>query len=1322
SHLHCDWKTQKELEAKDKRILGKLKRYRLKKQQTNVFEMNDEDEYFNPDYTEVDRVLDEQIAKDPATQQEMTYFLIKWRSMAYEDCTWELQQDVDPKKVEDFRKFRTLPSPEERHKERPSPDEWKQLPKSRDYKNNNSIREYQLEGVNWLTFCYYNRQNCILADEMGLGKTIQSITFLHEIDLYGIHGPFLVVAPLSTIANWQREFETWTDMNVITYHGTAPSRNMIQEYEIYYRDSAGNKIPGIYKIHALITTYEIIISDVDLISSIKWRCLIIDEAHRLKNRNCRLMDGLNKIDLEHRVLLTGTPLQNNTDELFSLLNFLEPKQFASSEAFVGEFGNLKTESQVDQLKEILKPMMLRRLKEDVEKNLAPKEETIVEVELTNIQKKYYRAILERNFTFLSKGATGSANVPNLMNTMMELRKCCNHPFLIKGAEDKIMDDMKTKTPTDIDPTFTAMVQSCGKMVLMDKLLPKLKQGGHKVLIFSQMIKVLDILEDYLVHKHYLYERLDGRIRGNIRQEAIDRFSKKDSDRFVFLLCTRAGGLGINLTAADTCIIYDSDWNPQNDLQAQARCHRIGQQKAVKIYRLVTRNSYEREMFDRASMKLGLDKAVLQSLGGEKPGTNQPSQLSKKEVEELLKKGAYGALMDDDTAGDDFCEEDIDQILKRRTQVIQIESEGKGSTFAKASFSLSTNRTDIDINDPEFWQKWAKKADIDVDEIQNRNELIIDLPRRRKQTTRFGNDDTVVDMSELESSSDSDEEGKATSSSKRKSKRKSRKDDDEDFNDEYTGDGYCRSECFKVEKSMMVYGWGRWGDILNHVRFKRRLDEKDIETIARGILVCCLSTYKGDDKIKSFILDLVSPNSNAVLKNHKGLSAPVPRGRKSNKKRDPNIPEPVEPESEKFNIDLNPASVLDPAYTRHLDRHSNKVLLRVRLLYYLKQEIVGEEAHKVFQGANIKDINIPKPSADRDTPTFWWDELADRSLIVGVFKHGYEKFNQIRSDPTLVFLSRCGPPDGAALLREQNEENDDKNDDDDFDDDEASMTSAPESKKSTNPSKSEVIFSFLDNGDKLPFPDKSELNSRLRRLITCYQRGNKKRIMEMEMQQRGHLSFSEYFAMKNKLSDYNINNISFEMHFRWSRREEADFYKTASSFGVEIDRKTGRFIWDKFRSLAKLDKKFDDTLTEYFQGFYFMCQKVCGKLGKEIKAPPNTMYVEPITEERAARCLARIDIINKIREEMLYHPKLDEHIQLCQPSFDMPRWWICGKHDKELLIGAARHGVARTDYHILRDPTLSFHEVFTKATARGNNSPFSHLNPNGTPGTPSTPRG
>jgi SNF2 family DNA or RNA helicase len=347
----------------------------------------------------------------------------------------------------------------------------------------------------------------------------------------------------------------------------------------------------------------------------------------LKNQSSRLTEHLRSLERDHCILLTGTPLQNKTEELWALLNFLSPQAFPGLPEFLERFGDLKDSTQVKRVKpisssfifsllphplssqvaelhEMLKPFLLRRVKEDVEKSLPPKEETIVEVELTSIQKKYYRAIYERNTTFLFRGSK-PANAPSLMNVVMELRKCCNHPYLNRGVEDVITADCGT-----LDAVTKMRIDSSGKMLLLDKLLPKLKEGGHQVLVFSQMVRVLDIIADYLRCKRYLFERLDGSVRGNERQAAIDRFVKPEYQRFIMLLSTRAGGLGLNLTAADTVIIFDSDWNPQNDLQAQARAHRIGQTQSVKVYRLLTKKTYEMHMFHRASMKLGLDRAVL----------------------------------------------------------------------------------------------------------------------------------------------------------------------------------------------------------------------------------------------------------------------------------------------------------------------------------------------------------------------------------------------------------------------------------------------------------------------------------------------------------------------------------------------------------------------------------------------------------------------------------------------------------------------------------------------------------------------------------------
>jgi hypothetical protein len=468
-------------------------------------------------------------------------------------------------------------------------------------------------------------------------------------------------------------------------------------------------------------------------------------------------------------LLTGTPLANATEELWALLKFANGSVFDSKEEFLEKFGQLTDSDQVDQLHAVLKPYLLRRVKEDVEKSMPPKTETILEVSLTPSQKKFYKAIYERNTTFLFKGAKPK-NSPSLMNVMMELRKCCNHPFLIRGAEDKLLleaaEQIRTNDPdAELDSVkifHEQLVKSSGKMVLIDKLLPKLFANGHKVLIFSQMVRVLDLLEELLKMKRYKYERLDGSTRSSSRAAAVDRFIRKSCQRFVMLLSTRAGGLGLNLTAADIVIIFDSDWNPQNDLQAMARAHRIGQTKAVRVYRLLTAKTYEMHMFHSASMKLGLEQAVLSQqrdqgedgTEGKKSKSKSEREAQAKKIDQLLKKGAYDVFRDDDDEeAKKFMETDIDQLMESSAKDVTYGKQknnlnsGLGS-FSKASFVTDTGdgEKDVDLDDPDFWSK-AVGLDKPTDTPEEISHMIDDgVKRSRKRVEQF---DPYADVREEE---------------------------------------------------------------------------------------------------------------------------------------------------------------------------------------------------------------------------------------------------------------------------------------------------------------------------------------------------------------------------------------------------------------------------------------------------------------------------------------------------------------------------------------------------------------------------------------------
>ena len=539
------------------------------------------------------------------------------------------------------------------------------------------LTNYQLDGLNWIISLYERGLNGILADEMGLGKTIQSIAFLAYLKQFQKkNGYFLVVVPKSTMPNWSRECKLWCPrLNVVVLNPVKEEREETLE------------LISQHKFEVVITSYEGVNICINKLRKIKWEVLIIDEAHRIKNENALLSKNVRLFQSKFRLLVTGTPLQNNLHELWSLLNFLLPDIFSSSSDFDEWFNmsgdnkdNKKLEGDVElmedtedknaeivqQLHKILKPFLLRRTKSEVEKTLPPKKEIHIKVGLTELQKDIYKNLLTRSLL-----QTESKTI--YKNIIMQLRKACNHPYLFEGIEKP-------------NPPPNHLVIYSSKMRILDKLCNKL-YGKSQILIFSQMTRMLDILEDYCNERRYEYCRIDGETSLEARERMISEFTQKESTKFIFLLSTRAGGLGLNLMTSDTVILYDSDWNPQVDLQAMDRVHRIGQTKPVLIYRLLCENTIEEKILERQAMRLKLDSLVIQQGRVLKVGEH----FTKDQMKEMIQYGADAIYR----PGNDFKDEDIDLILKRGEEQTnkffeEAEKQAKSKSNLLLNFSFDPN--------------------------------------------------------------------------------------------------------------------------------------------------------------------------------------------------------------------------------------------------------------------------------------------------------------------------------------------------------------------------------------------------------------------------------------------------------------------------------------------------------------------------------------------------------------------------------------------------------------------------------------------------------
>lgn len=502
------------------------------------------------------------------------------------------------------------------------------------------LREYQIQGLNWLISLYENSLSGILADEMGLGKTLQTISFLGYLRYNrNIDGPFIIIVPKSTLDNWRREFARWTpDVNVTVLQGNKEERADIIKNTILEA-----------KFDVLVTSFEMVIREKSALKKIAWQYIVVDEAHRIKNEESALSQIIRLFYSKNRLLITGTPLQNNLHELWALLNFILPDVFGDSDIFDQWFENQEDDQDlvVQQLHKVLRPFLLRRVKADVEKSLLPKKEINLYVGMSEMQVKWYQKLLEKDIDAVNGVVGKREGKTRLLNIVMQLRKCCNHPYLFEGAE-----------PGPPYTTDEHLVFNSGKMVILDKLLKRMKEQGSRVLIFSQMSRVLDILEDYCYFRDYEYCRIDGSTSHEERITAIDEYNKPDSDKFVFLLTTRAGGLGINLTSADIVVLYDSDWNPQADLQAMDRAHRIGQKKQVMVFRFVTENAIEEKVIERAAQKLRLDQLVIQQ--GRAVNKNTAIGNNKDDLLSMIQFGAKDVFENKSSA----LETDIDEILKK----------------------------------------------------------------------------------------------------------------------------------------------------------------------------------------------------------------------------------------------------------------------------------------------------------------------------------------------------------------------------------------------------------------------------------------------------------------------------------------------------------------------------------------------------------------------------------------------------------------------------------------------------------------------------------
>ncbi|KAI9813596.1 MAG: hypothetical protein M1827_003665 [Pycnora praestabilis] len=706
------------------------------------------------EYLSIDIVLDVRYSSivdihaeevDKARIGEVKEALVKFKGLEYEDAVWEVAPGPEDgerwmdfvKAYDDWVMGRYVQLPKQgplkdRLQKARSLDFESKIRKKAQPKNliGGEMMSYQMEGLNWLLYNWYRRRNAILADEMGLGKTIQVIGLLATLVQDHRCWPFLVVVPNSTCPNWRREIKQWApSLRVVTYFGSSEARQTAYKYELFPEGSKD------LRCHIVVTSYDAAANDDcrRFFRSVPWAGLIVDEGQRLKNDKSLLYEALRALDAPFRVLLTGTPLQNNARELFNLLQFLDKSINAS--ALEAEYADL-TQENVPRLREFIKPFFLRRTKANVLNFLPPMAQIIIPVTMSLVQKKLYRSILAKN-PELIKSIFGREKHTvkerhNLNNILMQLRKCLCHPFVYSQA----IEERSSNTTV----SHRNLVEASSKLQLLEIMLPKLREGGHRVLIFSQFLDMLDMIEDFLDGLELPFHRLDGNVSSLQKQRRIDEFNAPDSPLFAFLLSTRAGGVGINLATADTVIIMDPDFNPYQDIQALSRAHRIGQKNKVLVFQLMTRDSAEEKIVQIGRKKMALDHVLIEQMDAEDDAGM--------DLESVLRHGAAALFEDNSDRDIKYDSASVDKLLDRSQAENTQAGEDKSaeSTFSYARIwandqgrledDLEDTETKQRAPDPTMWDKILKDREKAAAKEAAARQEILGRGKRRRQAVDY----------------------------------------------------------------------------------------------------------------------------------------------------------------------------------------------------------------------------------------------------------------------------------------------------------------------------------------------------------------------------------------------------------------------------------------------------------------------------------------------------------------------------------------------------------------------------------------------------------